>query len=219
MAVKTKGKFYWIATMDLQMINNADGAAYYVCHYLCKPELDELRCALSNHINTVFRQNTSMTAFQRLWNILCVDFFQIKPVWGTFAFQNRFSWDLFQPVFLRENDRRSNDLNYLALLNRARVGMLSDHDIGTLKSRLSCLFVQNHAQCSLHEQLLMNTTCDVCITYLHISIQLQLSTCSTLMIPILMHLVRESLYQQMIETQEACLLFYKFPLVPGYAYS
>ena len=120
---------------------------------------------------------------------------------------------------LRENDRRSNDLNYLARLNRARVGMLSDHDIGTLKSRLSCLFVQNHAQCSLHELLLMNTTCDVCITYLHISIQLQLSTCSPLMIPILMHHVRESLYQQMIETQEACLLFYKFPLVPGYAYS
>ena len=61
-------------------------------------------------------------------------------------------------MFLRENDRRSNDLNYPALLNRARVVMLSDHDIGTLKSRLSCLFVQNHAQCSLHELLLMNTT-------------------------------------------------------------
>ena len=29
--------------MDIQMINNAEGAAYYVCHYLCKSEPDELK--------------------------------------------------------------------------------------------------------------------------------------------------------------------------------
>ena len=60
---KSKGKFYetkrvsnsvyinsynqvilkhWRANMDIQLINNAEGAAYYVCHYLCKSEPDEL---------------------------------------------------------------------------------------------------------------------------------------------------------------------------------
>ena len=55
--------------MDIQLINNADGAAYYVCHYLCKSEPDELKGALSNLITTVFRQNPDLTNFQRLWNI------------------------------------------------------------------------------------------------------------------------------------------------------
>ena len=64
---------HWRANMDVQLINDADGAAYYVCHYLCKSEPDELRCALGNLINTVFHQNPEMTVFQRLWNIgLCV---------------------------------------------------------------------------------------------------------------------------------------------------
>lgn len=94
MAVKNKGQFYetympknsvfinaynpqilrhWRANMDIQLISNADGAAYYVCHYLCKSEPYELKCALGNLINTVFRQYPEMTAFQRLWNIgLCV---------------------------------------------------------------------------------------------------------------------------------------------------
>ena len=59
--------------MDIQLINDAHGAAYYVCHYLCKSEPDELRCALGNLINTVFQQNPGMSAFQRLWDIgLCV---------------------------------------------------------------------------------------------------------------------------------------------------
>ena len=64
---------HWRANMDIQLINDAAGAAYYVCHYLCKSEPDELQCALSNLINTVFRQNPEITVFQRLWNIgLCV---------------------------------------------------------------------------------------------------------------------------------------------------
>ncbi|WAR21722.1 hypothetical protein MAR_015696 [Mya arenaria] len=60
---------HWRANMDIQMINDADGAAYYVCHYLCKSEPDELPCALGNLINTVFRDNPNMSTFQRLWNI------------------------------------------------------------------------------------------------------------------------------------------------------
>ena len=89
-ALKNKGKFYetkrnndslfvnaynptilrhWRANMDIQVINNAEGAAYYVCHYLCKSEPDELKCALANLITNVFKQNPSMSVFQRLWNI------------------------------------------------------------------------------------------------------------------------------------------------------
>ena len=90
LTLKNKGKFYetkrngnslfinsynpvilrhWRANMDIQMINNAEGAAYYTCHYLCKSEPDELKLALTNLINHVFKQNPTMTAFQRLWNI------------------------------------------------------------------------------------------------------------------------------------------------------
>lgn len=90
--VKNKGRFYetkrspsclnvnsynpiilrhWRANMDIQVINNAEGAAYYVCHYLCKSEPDELRLALTNLIQNVFDQDPSITAFKRLWNIGC----------------------------------------------------------------------------------------------------------------------------------------------------
>ncbi|WAR07965.1 hypothetical protein MAR_017923 [Mya arenaria] len=89
-ATKNKGQFYqtyrpadscninaynpsillhWRANMDIQIINDANGAAYYVCHYLCKSEPDELKLALANLINTVFKQNPNLTSFQRLWNI------------------------------------------------------------------------------------------------------------------------------------------------------
>ncbi|WAR10125.1 hypothetical protein MAR_035201, partial [Mya arenaria] len=93
-ATKNKGQFYqtyrpadscninaynpsillhWRANMDIQIINDANGAAYYVCHYLCKSEPDELKLALANLINTVFKQNPNLTSFQRLWNIgICV---------------------------------------------------------------------------------------------------------------------------------------------------
>lgn len=89
-SLKNKGKFYetkrtkesvfinaynptilrhWRANMDIQVVNNAEGAAYYACHYLCKSEGDELKCALSNLIQTVFKQNPGMSVYQRLWKI------------------------------------------------------------------------------------------------------------------------------------------------------
>ena len=64
---------HWRVNMDVQLIIDADGAAYYVCHYLYKAEPEELKCALSNLIHTVFQQNQAMSSYQRLWNIgLCV---------------------------------------------------------------------------------------------------------------------------------------------------
>ncbi|WAQ95122.1 PIF1-like protein [Mya arenaria] len=68
--------------------------------------------------------------------ILFGDFFQIKPVCGSFVFHNKVLWELFFPVFLRQNLRQSQDIQYINLLNRDRVGMLNRDDIVLLKSRL-----------------------------------------------------------------------------------
>ena len=68
--------------------------------------------------------------------ILFGDFFQLRPVGGAYAFENKLLWDLFQPVFLRKNVRQNGDLSYVQLLNRARIGMLTRDDINILKSRL-----------------------------------------------------------------------------------
>lgn len=59
--------------MDIQVICNAEGAAYYVCSYICKSELDELKSALGNLIHQVFKENPSIPRYQRLLKIgLCV---------------------------------------------------------------------------------------------------------------------------------------------------
>lgn len=33
---------HWRANMDIQVRSNGEGAAYYVCSYICKSEPDEL---------------------------------------------------------------------------------------------------------------------------------------------------------------------------------
>lgn len=37
---------YWRVNMDIQMICNVEGVVYYVCSYICKLELDELKNVL-----------------------------------------------------------------------------------------------------------------------------------------------------------------------------
>ena len=44
---------YWQANMDIQIIGNAQSAAYYVCAYLCKSEPEDLKLALANVINNL----------------------------------------------------------------------------------------------------------------------------------------------------------------------
>lgn len=51
--------------MDIQVICNAEGAAYYVCSYICKSELDEFKSALGNLIHQVFKENPSIPRYQR----------------------------------------------------------------------------------------------------------------------------------------------------------
>lgn len=87
---KNKGKFYvtlrkkddvminafnpvvlrhWRANMDIQLICNAEGAAYYVCSYICKSEPDELKNALGNLIHNVFETNPSIPKHIKLLKI------------------------------------------------------------------------------------------------------------------------------------------------------
>lgn len=63
----------WRANMDIQIIKNAKGAAYYVCSYLCKSEPDDLKNALGNLIYSIFKQNPNLSKYQKLLQIgLCV---------------------------------------------------------------------------------------------------------------------------------------------------
>ena len=82
--------------------------------------------------------------------ILFCDFFQLQPVKGKFVFHNKMLWDLFVPVFLRQNVRQVGDTDYAALLNRARVGMLSPADVEFLKSRLIDLPTSSHDILSIY---------------------------------------------------------------------
>jgi hypothetical protein len=81
------------------------------------------------------------TAFGGL-NILCVgDMLQLKPVCGSYIFQQTSMvpfdlWKtLFKVKFLTQNLRQSEDNVYASLLNRARVGIITDEDIKLLNSR------------------------------------------------------------------------------------
>ena len=52
--------------MDIQMVNNAESVAYYVCSYICKREPDELKHALTNLITGVLRQQPNLPLFNKL---------------------------------------------------------------------------------------------------------------------------------------------------------
>jgi hypothetical protein len=70
-------------------------------------------------------------------NVIVIgDFFQLRPVKGSFCFKNMLIWQLFDSIFLTENVRQKNDHVYSALLNRVRIRYPSDEDILLLKTRL-----------------------------------------------------------------------------------
>lgn len=60
---------HWRANVDNQMICNAEGAAYYVCSYICKSKPDELKTALGNLIHQVVKDNPTIPKYQRLLKI------------------------------------------------------------------------------------------------------------------------------------------------------
>lgn len=64
---------HWRANIDVQLVCNAEGVAYYVCSYLCKSEPEDLRSALGNLILNAFKQNPDLEKYKKLLQIgLCV---------------------------------------------------------------------------------------------------------------------------------------------------
>ena len=59
---------HWQANMDIQVIGNAESAAYYVCAYLCKSEPEDLKDSLSELISNI---PDGTTQRQRLMKIGC----------------------------------------------------------------------------------------------------------------------------------------------------
>lgn len=60
---------HWRANMDIQYVQNAEGAAYYVCSYLCKSVPDDLKNALGNLIQNVLNEEPSIPRHVRLMKI------------------------------------------------------------------------------------------------------------------------------------------------------
>ena len=57
------------SNMDIQFVNNAESAAYYVCAYLCKAEPDELKKEFSKLITDLLNSNEAITLHSRLLRI------------------------------------------------------------------------------------------------------------------------------------------------------
>lgn len=68
--------------------------------------------------------------------ILIGDFHQLKPVRGTFAFQNIVLWNLFDTYILETNMRQTSYDGYSELLNIIRVETFTSEDIDILIPRL-----------------------------------------------------------------------------------
>ena len=69
--------------------------------------------------------------------ILFGDFYQLRPVRGKHLFTDNILWPIFQPYFLKQNQRQSGDNTFIALLNNIRIGKLTESDLSILKSRLT----------------------------------------------------------------------------------
>ena len=57
------------SNMDIQLVNDAQSVAYYICSYICKSEPDDLRHALGNLIQNTFGQQPELSSYHRLWQI------------------------------------------------------------------------------------------------------------------------------------------------------
>ncbi|XP_062577044.1 uncharacterized protein LOC134238944 [Saccostrea cucullata] len=90
-------------------------------------------------------------------SILCVgDMLQLKPVCGSYIFQqtSMIPFDLwktlFKVKFLTQNFRQSEDSVYASLLNRARVGIITDEDIKLLNGRQKVNLQHEEWQSAVH---------------------------------------------------------------------
>ncbi len=114
-------------------------SAFVGCHTVFIDEISMVGDKLLTVIHQQLCQISGKTEPFGGFNIVVIgDFCQIRPIKAKYAFHNHLLWHLFTPKFLMENHRQSSDTAYTKLLNRARVGMLTEEDHVTLKKRLLC---------------------------------------------------------------------------------
>lgn len=105
--------------------------------------IDEISMVSATMLEFIHKRLCTIKANTNLFgglNIITVgDFFQLKPVSGSYAFEHPFLWNFFKPFFLEENVRQSSDSTYADLLNRTRVGLLSNKDIAILNNRVKAV--------------------------------------------------------------------------------
>lgn len=102
--------------------------------------IDEISMVSSDIFSFINRRlveiKSSDLPFGGLNVIVIGDFFQLRPVQGSFLFTNNILWDLFHPLFLNENMRQHEDGDFYSLLNRVRYGIITQSDEQLLKTRL-----------------------------------------------------------------------------------
>ncbi len=107
------------------------------CKFIIIDEISMVSEGLLDAIHTQLCHISGIEAPFGGFSIIVIgDFCQIKPVNAPYCFEKSILWSLFEAVFLKENHRQSGDKSYTRLLNRARVGLLSQEDHLLLKSRV-----------------------------------------------------------------------------------
>ena len=88
------------------------------------------------------------TVFGGLSVFLFGDILQLRPIRARFSFEEPWSesfqlvflisslWEQFEVIILRHNHRQGEDMEYADLLNRARVGEVTDEDVQLLETRV-----------------------------------------------------------------------------------
>lgn len=106
-------------------------------HTIIIDEISMVSSRLLSYVDRRLREiKDNNEPFGGLNMIVIGDFFQLRPVRGHYAFAIELLWPPFTPFFLDTNVRQSGNASYSALLNRARVGLLTDADISQLPTRL-----------------------------------------------------------------------------------
>lgn len=112
----------------------------FIYSYVHTLIIDEISMVSAKTFEYIHRRLTSIKdndkPFGNLNVIVIGDFLQLRPVKGKYAFENSILWSTFKPFILKENVRQSEDVTYASILNRARVGLLSEDDLKILQSRL-----------------------------------------------------------------------------------
>ncbi|MEW8545326.1 MAG: DUF6570 domain-containing protein [Candidatus Thiodiazotropha sp.] len=102
--------------------------------------IDEVSMVASHTFNFINRRLCTIKSnsdyFGGMNMIVIGDFYQLKPVKGYFAFENKILWDLFDTYILETNMRQKEADGYSNLLNNIRLGHITKEDIQTLCSRL-----------------------------------------------------------------------------------